>query len=78
MPKCPKCGKEIDHLVYQSYELVTATALLTPADIIDYISWESHGITRDPPEYKCPECGAVLFNKEEDAEAFLKGEDKDA
>ena len=77
MPKCPECGKEIDQLIYRAYELVTARALLTPAKIMDYINWESHGITREAPEYRCPECDAVLFDNEEDAEAFLRGESKE-
>jgi len=67
MPRCPECGKEIDHLIYHTCEL--ATVLLNAVGTIDYIPWAMGACTNDSPEYRCPECGIVLFDNEEDAEA---------
>lgn len=77
MPKCPKCGKEIDHLIFDGCERMTAKVELNSVDMVDYVDWDSFGFDENS-EYKCPECGAVLFTDEEDAGAFLRGELKDS
>jgi len=72
MPRCPKCRKEIDHLIYEGNEHMSATVVLSSNDTLEYINWHSYGI--DEGNYKCPECDAVLFSSEEDAKAFLRNE----
>jgi len=75
MPECPRCGKEIDHLIFDGSEEMSATVVLNSKGLVDYINWQSFGI--NDGEYKCPECGEVLFTDEGDAEAFLRGKLKD-
>ena len=77
MPKCPKCGKEIDHLVdfspvWQEYEMTISKNGDAQYDLID----DSIPMGTDD-EYVCPECSEVLFTSEEDAINFLKGNIKE-
>jgi len=74
MPKCPECGKEINYLIFSGEEYVTATVSLRKNGTIDYTNWNSCGGFGDIMDYSCPECHAILFDNEEDAEAFLRGE----
>jgi len=66
MPKCPKCGKEIDYLtnfVIEEYKLT-----------IDENGNGYHELVDCDDDYQCPECATILFRDEEKAVKFLKGE----
>lgn len=72
MPKCPKCGEELDYLLdYSKCEEVYEFSLKPDGEIqseqVDRISEDT------PDDFECPECKEVLFTKEEDAVKFLKG-----
>jgi predicted RNA-binding Zn-ribbon protein involved in translation (DUF1610 family) len=73
-PRCPKCGKEIDYLIYTAKELVKADAYLSDRSIVEYHNWDTINVDYDTIDYECPECGEVLFHDERDVERFLKGE----
>jgi len=72
MPKCPKCGKEIEELLYYAYELNHAHFNRYG----EYYNWDTLPDMKGKPDYECPECGEVLFHSEEKALAFLRGEAK--
>ena len=77
MPRCPKCEKEIDHLVdfspvWQEYEMTVGENGDAHYDLVD----DSIPMDTDD-EYVCPECSEVLFTSEEDAINFLKGNIKE-
>jgi len=77
MPKCPKCGKKIDYLIYNAYELEKATFYVTDTNT-EYSNWDSLGFTYpNTTEYHCPECDELLFVDEEEAEKFLRGDAHD-
>jgi predicted RNA-binding Zn-ribbon protein involved in translation (DUF1610 family) len=65
MPKCPKCGEEIDHLINycKSWE-----KFYFDGEDYNYIDT----ISTDENEYACPECDETLFYNEEEAIEFLK------
>jgi DNA-directed RNA polymerase subunit RPC12/RpoP len=68
MPKCPKCGKEIDTLVnVQSGE---------HRFVFDGEDYEPDGFFTDDGtnEWQCPDCNYPLFFGEGEATKFLKGE----
>lgn len=70
MPKCPKCGKEIDCLNnWESGEMEYCLSLN---------GYEGKDFVEDGKvnEYECLECSEVIFTDEEKAIAFLKGEAK--
>jgi len=78
MPKCPKCGKEIDYLrdfspVWEEYKLTINENGVVHCEFVD------GGIPMDDKddEYECPECHEVLFTDVEDAIKFLKGDTKE-
>jgi len=71
MPKCPKCGEEIDYLIgYYRYEssnflhMIDGEPERTFRDEATYLEGED--------EYECPLCEKVLFDNEEDALEFLR------
>ena len=70
---CPKCNKEIDHLVNITTGALTLYISLDKQGDLQYApgEFEPDNITK---EYHCPECNEVLFTKEEEAIAFLRGE----
>jgi len=78
MPRCPRCGKEIDYLY--NYSAVWIEYKLT----IGIGGYEQYELMDDPvpigdrdDEYVCPECREVLFTSAEDAINFLKGNIKE-
>jgi len=72
MPKCPKCGKEIDHLIYNAYELQKADFYVFDTNT-EYSNWDSLGFTYpNTTEYHCPKCDELLFVDEDAAEKFLR------
>ena len=70
MPKCPKCGKEIDRLrsFLPIYDLTVDENGKEHYEFINYspVAIKEH--------YICLKCRAVLFTDEEDAIKFLRGE----
>jgi len=64
--RCPKCGKEIDHLEYYAYELNKAKVSVTDDGYLEYYGW-----TKDEPDYVCPECRKVLFHSHEEVKRFF-------
>lgn len=65
MAKCPKCFKEIDHVLAQT----TASQEITAGT--NEPSWD---IDHEWITYACPECGEEIFASFDDAEKFMKGE----
>lgn len=69
MPKCQKCNKEIDHLIVKEESVV-----------LSYFSIENNEpffeekdkIPMDFLGFFCPECDALLFTTQDEAEEFLK------
>jgi len=71
MPKCPRCGEEIDYLRnWQSGE--------TEYRLFSNGTYEGEDFVEDNKvnDYECPECSEVLFTDEEKAIAFLKGKEE--
>jgi len=66
MPRCPKCGAEINSLDVKA---------LTIMRFFMHLGEPCYEPTEAQPEdtrFYCPECGAVLFTSEEEAVKFLK------
>ena len=73
MPKCPKCGEEIETLIAWIPKEDRCNVSLNHDNTLDYESTdiiEGKGAT----EYACPLCNEVIFRNDIDAENFLKGE----
>ena len=71
VPRCPKCGREVLHLVWTAWEFTKAKFLVKGRGI----RYEVHSpITTNwkTARYLCPRCNTVLFDNEVDAEQFLK------
>lgn len=75
MPKCPKCGKEIDYLkdyfpVWQEYNM------RINENGEEYYEFVDDSIPMDEmnDEFECPECCEILFRNHDDAVKFLRGE----
>jgi predicted RNA-binding Zn-ribbon protein involved in translation (DUF1610 family) len=76
MAKCPKCGKEIDYLQAKmsDYGILRMHPDGTPS-----YEWSCDVYGGQPDfEFKCPECGEVLFTYADEAEDFLKPKAKQA
>jgi len=72
MPKCPKCGNEIDELINYSKGWEKHRFWI---DSQGYPQYEMDEFIPDEGnEWECPECNEVLFTDEEEATKFLKGE----
>jgi hypothetical protein len=72
LPKCPRCGKEIDYLINVCEETAKYVFSFDGGKGCDYYfddSWPG-----DWSVFQCPECDEELFTNEEDAKKFLKGE----
>lgn len=70
MPKCPKCGKEIDYLKHWQQSSVSYEFTLDDEGYPNYDRDEIVG--GEDSEWDCPECNEELFNNEEEATEFLK------
>lgn len=64
MTLCPKCGKQINKLIYVG---------LAQADFSGTHTWDYTNIMfiDDPGHYECPKCGETLFLLEEEAKKFM-------
>lgn len=70
LPKCPRCGKEIDGLESEAIERNKFSVILTDDGL-----WEDYD---GPTEtlmtiYRCPVCKATLTTSGEEALEILKG-----
>jgi uncharacterized C2H2 Zn-finger protein len=75
MPKCPKCGAEINELLYYAYELNHAHFYVNEnTGRAEFHNWDTIPDTKGDPDFECPECEEVLFHSQEEAEKFLRGE----
>jgi len=74
MPKCPKCGAEIDYLIAYTTNLAEEDIFRVDKD--GNAEYEEVGLDYwdTDTSFSCPECGKELFHKEEEAIRFLKGE----
>jgi len=74
MPKCPKCGAEIDYL--HEFDKVEEKFRFSIDDngLPDYAHLNYIAESEEVIDFECPECDALLFEDEEKATAFLKGE----
>jgi len=71
MPKCPKCGEEIDYLKHcqSGREIEYIEEAYHHVKIVDQ-EFIDDGKVND---YECPKCNKVLFTDEVEAIAFLEG-----
>lgn len=73
MPKCPICQKEIDRLIHIQWG--KRTQLYIKDSVGRGVSIQEYDFASNQVGiFKCPACKRVLFEIEEEAEAFLKGE----
>jgi DNA-directed RNA polymerase subunit RPC12/RpoP len=72
MPKCPRCGKEIDHLIEYSKEWRKYRVRLV-GNYIEYEEIDEAAVVIDH-EYVCPECDSTIAITEEGAKEFLRSE----
>ena len=71
MSKCPMCQKEIDRLLHIQWGRNTRLYIRVGEGIaIEDLDFTGNSVGI----FKCPACKRVLFENEEEAEAFLKGE----
>jgi hypothetical protein len=72
MTNCPKCGKEIDILLFQGKQ-VQVFKVYSGEDGLEYL-WIATLYGLEDEKYACPECGETLFTNDVDATNFLMGE----
>ena len=71
MPKCPKCGKEINKL----YNIQLGEMCWEMDEDGEYENRVDLFVQHDETNFwECPECNERLFDNEEEAINFLKGE----
>ena len=71
MPKCPKCGEEIEELRNYCEKTATFYVCLKNGNL-DY-ALDSEGDDYTEGGFECPKCAEELFTSEDDAKAFLAG-----
>ena len=76
MPKCPKCGKEINELTVEVID-IGSVRLNSHGELEYEFASDIYGDSVKGIKFTCPECGAELFDNEEDAEDFLKPKAKE-
>jgi uncharacterized protein with PIN domain len=70
MPKCPKCKKEIAHVL--RCEIANVVSLMY-LDEVGEVRLKEQSFEPEAVEFLCPECNEKLFDASEDVENFLKG-----
>jgi len=74
MPKCPKCGADIDHLSqWRKTEDKFHFSLGEGEDVITEMCLPRDSQAYDASDYECPECSEVIFHDYETAVDFLAG-----
>jgi len=71
VPKCPKCGKEIDEL---TVKVIDHGSLYLDSDgkpHLDLVS-DMYGLNYVETIFSCPECGEELFKAYREAVNFLQ------
>lgn len=77
MPKCPKCGAEIDYLVADRLTHIYQDVSLNHTGDLEYGDYNEGSAENDEKEeFYCPECNALITSTYEGAIKFLKGKDK--
>jgi predicted RNA-binding Zn-ribbon protein involved in translation (DUF1610 family) len=66
MPKCPRCGKEIDHLLVHSRAIMEYDYSIKQG--FKYLDT----LEEDFESFYCPKCNEELFDNEDEAFEFLK------
>lgn len=73
MPKCPKCGKEIEELICVTEGTAKYLMRLNEKGDAEYIFLYA---PIEDEVYRCPECDAKLFDTPDEAIRFLTEEMK--
>lgn len=73
-PRCPKCNEELTHLVNICDNWMEYKFRLRDDGWGDYDLEKSEAGNHS--EYGCPACRTTLFDNEDEAMAFLKGEEE--
>ena len=73
MVKCPECGEEIGVLKNICTNITQEFTFYIAKGEVEY-KYEDTPSEGGDSEFYCPKCNAFLFDNEEDAERFLKGE----
>lgn len=71
--RCPLCKEEIDSLSHIVTGTIEYRMSLDIQGDIQYETYEFEPDGNSISHYKCPDCSSVLFDKESEAVAFLKG-----
>ncbi|MEM2352147.1 MAG: hypothetical protein QXT26_07045 [Thermoproteota archaeon] len=74
MPKCPNCGREIDHLINYVTNVTEEFRLFLTEDGEPDYQYVDTLLGGSESEYRCPECDEVLARTENDAVKFLRGD----
>jgi len=72
---CPECGEKIDHLILYETHQQRKKFYVTDKGLPDIWVFDKQVYLDDEDEYECPACREMLFQVEEDAVRFLKGEE---
>ena len=78
MPKCSKCGDDIDHLILletkQNEYKATYDAEAETLAFENTEEWRGNPTGEvEKQEFSCPKCHVTLFTDEEAAKAFFSG-----
>lgn len=73
VPKCPKCGKEINHL-HNVQNAVDEWEFRVVDGRARYDEVHTYPASDDRNDFECPECWELLFKSEEEAIRFLSGQ----
>ena len=71
MPTCPNCRKEVSHVLRCEMANVVSAMYL---DEVGEARLKEQSFEPEAVEFLCPECNQKLFDTNEDAENFLKGQ----
>lgn len=71
MPKCPKCGKEIDRLSYHEERDYDAVVEVVDGKLSRLEEKENVEVSY----YSCPKCDEEIAQSDEDALKFLQGQE---
>jgi predicted RNA-binding Zn-ribbon protein involved in translation (DUF1610 family) len=71
MPKCPKCGEEIDRLYYKVVDY--GVVWVKENGELDWeLTSEIYGDEQKSAyDFECPKCHSIIFDDEDEAVEFL-------